>query len=344
MKTSQPSVTIIVLNYNGIEDTTNCLKSLITTKYSNFNIQVVDNGSKINEIDLLKKIFKQKFIKYTRFNKNYGFTGGSNRIAKKARTKYLVFLNNDTVVEPNWLNRLVKTTELDPKIVACQPKILLMDDKSKFDYAGGSGGVIDKYGYPFTRGRLFFSSEQDNKQYNLPKELFWASGAAMIVRRDIFKQLGMFDESFFLYMEEIDFCWRAINKGFKILSVPSSVVYHKVAGSTKKNLARKRYYEHRNNLILLTKNYSRHDMITLFPRRILFELVTLFFYFLKMDVKSLIGFIYAHVHFWIIFPNLIKVKNGHNQDISHFKGLSYQKSVVIDYFIKRKKRFSDYQI
>lgn len=339
-KRKSPEVTVIILNYNGLKFTRDCLKSVLKTNYPNLKIILVDNGSINNEALVLKKEFKDKRVSFIRFENNLGFVGGNNEASKTVRSKYVVFLNNDTTVDPNWLQPLVGEMESDKKVAACQPKIKLISNPKKFDYAGACGGFIDKYGYPFTRGRIFFTSEVDKGQYDKKTEIFWASGVAMMIKRELFLKVGMFDKRFFLYMEEIDLCWKLIKNGYKILSVPSSIVYHHVAASSRKNMLKKRFFEHRNNLILLVNNYPLHDLLAIFPQRLVFEFITFIFYALKGDFNSFFGLLMAHINFWWIFPSLLasrEWKNGSNS--KSFKGLIYPGSLVIDYFILGRRRF-----
>jgi len=178
LKAKKPLVTIIVINYNGLTDTRNCLLSVLKTNYLNYAILLIDNGSKQNEIELLKKEFTDKKILFKRFNRNLGFTGAINKVVKDINTKYIVFLNNDTKVTPNWLNHLVTAAESDTSIAACQSKVLLMDNPKQFDYTGACGGFIDKYGYPFTREE--FSTQRKRIKVNLIKSAIYFGQVAHV--------------------------------------------------------------------------------------------------------------------------------------------------------------------
>ena len=187
-------VNIIILNHNGIDDTRECLNSVLKTKFPGFRVVVVDNGSLINEAKILSQEFKNNKVSFLRFNKNWGFTGGNNKALKKINTKYLVLLNNDTVVAPLWLKYLINTMEQDEKIAVAQAKMHSYFKKNFFEYAGAAGGFIDKYGYPFTQGRIFNTVELDEGQYDNMRNIFWASGAAMAIRRSVIKKIGcLFD-------------------------------------------------------------------------------------------------------------------------------------------------------
>lgn len=330
-------VSIIILNWNGVRDTICCLNSLKRTKYSNYEVIVVDNGSLRDEAKILKDRFRN-YASIFRLERNLGFAGGNNLAFKKARGKYIVLLNNDTVVDKNWLGSVVETFESDESIAIIQPKIRLYSKKDYFDYAGAAGGFIDRFGYPFTRGRIFSTLEKDLGQYDFKCPIFWASGAAICIRRSIiYITRYLFDENFFNYMEEIDFCWRVQNLGFKIIFIPDSVVYHKVAASAKKNLLKKRYYEHRNNLILLLKNLPDKLLVKSLTARFFLELITYFYYLLTGKFTFLLALFYAHVDFLRILPFYIGKKNLRSS-IS-FENYVYPKSIVLSYFLFRKRYF-----
>lgn len=221
-----PPVTIVVLNYNGIADTRKCIRSLLKISYPNFSITVVDNGSTMNEAKLLSRQFRDRRIEIVRFPKNFGFTEGNNKILRSVKTKYVVLVNNDVTVTPDFLEPLIVAMEQSKKIALAQPKILWTKNKKYFDYSGACGGYLDTLGYPFTRGRVFNTLEKDTGQYNTIVDIFWASGAAMVVRTSIFKKIGYFDSVFFNYMEEIDLCFRINKAGYRIVCIPDTYVYH----------------------------------------------------------------------------------------------------------------------
>ena len=339
LKKIAPSVTVIVLNYNGLLDTRVCLFSLLKTKYPNFTVLVVDNGSKQNEVDILKKEFTDKRVLFRRLNTNLGFTGASNKVVKDIATKYIAFLNNDTTVTPDWLSYLVYEAESDVTIAACQSKVLLMHSPEKFDYAGACGGFIDKYGYPFTRGRIFYTTEKDKGQFDKKCAIFWASGVCMLIRTKYFIDVGMFDNTFFIYMEEVDICWRLLQRGYKIRSVPASVIFHKVAATAKKNLFKKVFYEHRNNLIMITKNLSNRDLLVILPRRAILELLALLFYLSKLNLSAFLALFCAHVSYILLLPKTIMKRDKRLKNIETFSPLVYNKSIALQYFLLSRKKF-----
>jgi len=333
-----PGVSIIILNYNGIDDTITCLKSLLKTDYPDFEILVLDNGSTSNEAKIIQRSINSKKLKVFKIGQNLGFTGGNNWLVRRVKSKYFVLLNNDTIVDKFWLKRLVGFAQRKKDGAVFQPKIKLSYDQKRFDYAGACGGYIDYFGYPFTRGRIFESREIDRGQYDNPARIFWASGAVMLIKKSILEDEDyLFDDDFFNYMEEIDFCWRLMNKGYKIYSVPQSVVYHKVAGSAGKNLLKKRFWEHRNNVLLMLKNLERTDLLIFLTIRPMFELLTYVSYIVQLKFKFALSLFLAHLTLFYMVPKFVKKRTGNHKklkDLPVFKG-----SIVVSYFLENKKTF-----
>lgn len=336
---SLPKVTIIILNYNGLQDTINCLKSVLKTRYDKFGVIVVDNGSITDERKILKEKFKDKRLEFFRFRKNLGFSGGNNKILKKIKDKYVVLLNNDTEVTPNWLNPLIETLQRDRKIAAIQPKIRWLTNKKYFDYAGACGGFIDMFGYPFTRGRIFDTQEVDRGQYDNMADILWASGAAMGLRTSIFKKIGYFDELFFNYMEEIDLCFRIYKAGHRVVCNPKSVVYHKGAASSTGNEMKKRFWEHRNSLLLMLKNYPLKELVYIFPARIILEYASLIYYLITRQNRYAIAVIFSQISFFKNFGKIIKQRSRSEKNTIPIR-LKLNFSIASSYFISKKRTFS----
>lgn len=336
----KPLVSIIILNYNGIVDTIKCIKSFTKTKYSNYEVFLVDNGSDNSEGITLKRKYGKKYNVLLLKN-NLGFTGGNNFALKKANGKYVILLNNDTEVTPNWIEPMVSVLEKDKTIAVVQPKIKMLQKKNYFDYAGAAGGYLDKYGYPFTRGRIFETKEKDIGQYDNPYfyPIFWASGACCIIRKSIIGKVGgLFDSIFFNYMEEIDFCWRVWNSGYRIYFCPSSIVYHLGAATAGKNLTLKRYWEHRNNLILLYKNLN-HNYFKIWIIRILLEAATYIHYLQTGNILYIKSLLHAHKDFIILLLEerfkKNKYKTGESSNIPFFPS-----SIVYYYHILKRYTFN----
>ena len=332
-----------MLNFNGLSDTITCIKSLLKTKYPNFKAIIADNGSRIDEAKILSEEFKDKRLKFVRFPKNLGFSGGNNKILRKLKDKYVVLLNNDTEVTPNWLSPLIKILENNSKIAIVQPKILWLTNKKYFDYAGACGGFIDIFGYPFTRGRIFDTKERDRGQYDTITDIFWASGAAMAIRRSIFDKVGYLDERFFNYMEEIDLCFRIHRTGFRVVCNPKSVIYHKGAASSAGNQMKKRYWEHKNSLLLLAKNYPISKLIYILPIRIFLEYVSLVYYLFNMQFSYALSVVLSQISLLRITPSIIFKNNISDKQIVN-RDLILNKSIVLDYFIFNKNKFSQLKI
>jgi hypothetical protein len=244
---------VVILNWNGKHFMEQYLPTLVlyTCSADSF-IVIADNGSTDGSVEWIKQNYPD--IRIIEFDMNYGFTGGYNRALKEIDADYYVLLNSDIEVTSGWLDSMVSFMEENPDIGICQPKILSVNNKDYFEYAGACGGYLDYYGYPFCRGRILSNIEKDNGQYDTPVEVFWASGACMMIRSSIYHHLGGLDESFFAHMEEIDLCWRSKLLGYQVWAYPASVVYHVGGGTLPNNSPRKLYLNYRNNLLMLYKN------------------------------------------------------------------------------------------
>jgi|YNPBryulayer2012_1023412.scaffolds.fasta_scaffold01113_3 GT2 family glycosyltransferase len=275
-----PAVDVIIPHFNGTEILLGCLSTLTKTTYPNFLITIVDNGSTDNSLELAKAHYPMIQILHT--GKNLGYAGGCNFGFEHTTGKYVVFLNNDTEQEPNWLSELVATAEQNDLIAGLQPKLLSIQARNRgerrFDYAGGAGGMMDKLGYPYCLGRVLDKLEQDCGQYDQSVPIFWVSGAAMFARRSALEIVGRFDEDFFAHMEEIDLCWRLWKAGYLLYSVPTSVVYHYGGATLSQTNPRKVYLNHRNNVMMLTKNADTMRLYLLLLLRLLLELLSMIFY------------------------------------------------------------------
>ncbi len=244
---------VIILNWNGEK----LLREFLPQVMANTNLDladiiVADNGSTDKSVETVKEIAPEAQI--LAFDSNYGFAGGYNRAIEQTRYQYTMLLNSDAAPKAGWIEALLSYMESHPDVVAAQPKILSYADKTRFEYAGASGGFLDKHGYPYCRGRIFDVCETDMGQYDTPIEVFWATGAALMVRSDAYLRAGGLDESFFAHMEEIDLCWRMMLDGGKIAVVPSATVYHLGGGSLPASNPRKTYLNFRNSLLMLHKN------------------------------------------------------------------------------------------
>ena len=243
---------VVILNWNGKKMLERFLPSVTAHTQGDAEVIIADNGSTDDSLDFVRAQYPG--LRIIELDKNYGFAGGYNRALQQVKADYYVLLNDDVEVTPGWIEPVVAQMQQHPDTAICQPKLLMYDQRDTFEYAGGAGGFLDKYGYPFCRGRMFTSLEQDNGQYNTPGEIFWASGAAMFVRADVWHQLGGLDDDFFAHMEEIDFCWRTHLAGYRVRYCPQSTVYHVGGGTLPKSSPFKTELNFRNNLSMLYKN------------------------------------------------------------------------------------------
>lgn len=337
-------VAIVILNWNGKKCLEKFLPSVVANSDNNdYEIIVADNSSADDSIIFLENNYKS--IRIIKLDKNYGFTGGYNRALKQVEAKYFVLLNSDIEVSENWLDILVHEMDSNENIAACQPKILAYNNKDTFEYAGASGGFMDKYGFPFCRGRVFFTAEKDENQYEKPLDIFWASGACLMVRSDLYLKHGGLDEEFFAHMEEIDFCWRLQNLGYKIKVFPKSVVYHVGGATLSKENPRKTFLNFRNNLALLFKNLAFPNNIYIIFARLLFDGLAGVQFLLKGKFKDTFAIIKAHFAFYFWIPTLIKKRKLHSvkKELSELDG-TFNKSIVFQYFVKNKRKYSDLKI
>ena len=278
-------VSVVILNWNGAEMLRAFLPSVV--KFTNNEVAevcVADNGSTDNSVDVVGNEFPS--VRLIAFEENYGFAEGYNRVMEFLDTEYVVLLNSDVEVTENWIEPILAFMEANPDVAACQPKILAYKDKARFEYAGAAGGYIDKYGYPFCRGRIFDTVETDDGQYDVPAEVFWASGAAMFVRRALYIEAGGLDSRFFAHMEEIDLCWRFLSRGYRLMCIPASKVYHVGGATLKKENPKKTYLNFRNNLLMMYKNLSSDELNGVMRVRCALDLLAVMFYLLKLDMAN----------------------------------------------------------
>lgn len=252
-------VAIVILNWNGRKMLAEYLPSVLDYSRADADIYVADNASTDDSVDFLQQHYASE-VKLIRLEKNWGFAEGYNRALAEIDAEYFVLLNSDVEVTHHWLTPLIEFMDSHEEVAACQPKLLSLTDKDFFEYAGASGGFIDRYGYPFCRGRIFDTLEEDNGQYDYRQEIFWATGACLFIRAKDYADVGGLDARFFAHNEEIDLCWRLRLCGRKIYCIPESVVYHLGGGSLPKGNPMKTFLNFRNNLTMLYKNLPESDL------------------------------------------------------------------------------------
>lgn len=251
-------VAIVILNWNGQKMLAKYLPNVIEYSRQDAEIWVADNSSSDGSMHLLETQFPQ--VKTIVLEQNFGFAEGYNRALKQIDAEYYVLLNSDVEVSHHWLTPLIEFMDSHQQVAACQPKLLAEYDKDSFEYAGACGGFLDKYGYPFCRGRIFDTVERDNGQYDYQQEILWATGACMMIRSKDYWTAGGLDGRFFAHNEEIDLCWRLRLMGRKIYCIPESEVYHVGGGTLPKSNPMKTYLNFRNNLTMLYKNLSDTEL------------------------------------------------------------------------------------
>ncbi len=343
----RPLVAVVILSWNGRAFLEKYLPAVVQVQYQPLDIYVADNASTDDTVAFLQEQYPQ--IKILRIAKNEGFAKGYNIALKEIVADYYFLLNQDVEITPDCIDHLVETMQSSDTIAACQPKILADWNRSQFEHAGAAGGYMDAFGYAFCRGRLFNVEEADTGQYNDAREIFWASGAAMMVRADLFKRFKGFDGDYFAHMEEIDLCWRWKRAGYKIMYQPAVAVYHVGGGSLPKENPYKIYLNFRNNLFMLFKNYESYELVWRFPLRILLDNVAFAHALFNGRWKEAGAIFRADWHFALSLPLQFKKrydnwKQFHRNRVAASRvkaGGYYRKSVVWQFFVKGKKRFSD---
>lgn len=331
---------VVILNWNGRALLKRFLPSVIEyTTSQDVEIVVADNGSTDDSISFLKASYPQ--ITCVVLPENYGFADGYNRALKQVDAEYFVLLNSDVEVTENWLEPMVRYLEANSDVVAMQPKILSQRSKAYFEYAGAAGGYLDKYGYPFCRGRIFAKVEKDEKQYDMPVDVLWATGACLMIRSKDFFDAGGFDASFFAHMEEIDLCWRLNNRGKRIVCLPSSVVFHVGAATLKKESPRKTYLNFRNNLFMLYKNLPQNSLNRIMIIRLILDYIAAIQFALTGKYANAKEVVRAHQDFYEN-RRMYRAARQENQEkrVQSVPKTIYPKSILAAYYLKRITTFS----
>ena len=324
---------IAILNWNGEKLLPQFLPSVINNS-KNAEIYVIDNASTDNSIQLLKTQFPS--VKVIHNKENYGFAQGYNEGLKYIDAEYFCLLNSDVEVTENWIEPIEKLFNNNPDIAAIQPKILDYKNKEYFEYAGAGGGFIDKFGYPFCRGRIFSTLEKDKGQYNDTTQIFWATGASLFIRKkDFFEQNG-FDEEFFAHMEEIDLCWRLNNAGRKIYYCGESTVYHLGGATLDKANPKKWYLNYRNSLWMMLKNLPANKLFPMLFTRLSRDGIAAIAFLPKQGLPHVWAVFLSHMHFYFGFTKMYKKRQQHQS-----KNYSDKKLLPFQYFIQKRQYFKD---
>lgn len=333
-----PKVAVVILNWNGQKYLEQFLPFVLATSYNNFEIVIADNGSTDNSVSFLRNTYPA--IRIISFKKNFGFAKGYNEALNQVQADYYVILNSDVEVQSNWLVPMVELLESNKRIAACQPKILSFTNKKMFEYAGAAGGWLDKYGYPFAKGRIFDICEEDKGQYDQCEPIFWASGAALFIRSSVFHEVKGFDEYFFAHQEEIDMCWRIQLAGYKIYSCPAAIVYHVGGGTLPRGNSLKTYLNFRNNRIMLSKNLSFRKKLWIVPARNFLDALSAWKGLLSGDGGYFIAIVRSHLAYtrwWLFYQGKSVFPKNRKADLSGYT----KKNMIWQHFAKKKNHFDE---
>ena len=334
-------IAIVILNWNGAKLLQQFLPSVVEfSKGGSIEIIVADNGSTDGSISILENDFP--YVKILDLKQNFGFARGYNEALKQIEADYFVILNSDVEVTSGWLESPIRLMETDKKIAAVQPKILSYHKKTHFEYAGAAGGFIDLFGYPFCRGRIFDEVEADNGQYNNVIDIFWATGACMFVRSDLFREVGGFDADFWAHQEEIDLCWRLKNLGYRVVFTPESTVYHVGGGTLSYDSPQKLFLNFRNNLWLLYKNLPGNQLFYILFVRMILDGVAAIKLLAGFNFNGIGSVLKAHFHFYKSLPALHRKrkKTAPSRLVPTIEG-RIAKSIVFQFYVRKRKRFSE---
>jgi GT2 family glycosyltransferase len=325
---------VVILNFNGLAFLQKFLPTVVKFS-SDAEVIIIDNYSTDGSVNYLNANFSG--VKVITLNQNLGFAGGYNEGLKQVEADYYVLLNSDVEVTENWLVPFWKLVNTNPNIVAIQPKILDFNNKESFEYAGAAGGYLDVFGYAFCRGRVFDILEKDVNQYNVAQPIFWASGACLFIKAEVFNKMQGFDDKFFAHMEEIDLCWRLQNLGYEVYCEPNSVVYHVGGGTLHKSNPFKTFLNYRNNLAMLFKNLPTVFVFPIIFLRLILDGLSAIKFFKEGSFKDIWAILKAHFAFYAMIPYLISKRS------TSFLGQNklHKNSIVWQYFIQKKKIFSD---
>ena len=328
---------VVILNYNGEKLLQQFLPSVIDYS-TGATIVVADNASTDQSLKILATQFPS--IQVIQLDQNYGFCGGYNRALKQIETEYCVLLNSDVEVTSQWLDSMIALLDSDPNIAAVQPKILSYHQQDQFEYAGAGGGFIDMLGYPFCRGRLFDFTEKDNGQYNDTREIFWATGACMVIRSKVYQELGGLDEDFFTHMEEIDLCWKIQRAGYKVMYLGSSTIYHVGGGTLSRYSPKKTYHNFRNGLAILIKHWKTWSLLFKLPIRLLLDYIAALKFVFDGNPQHALAVLKAHMDF-VKQSGLTRHKRKalkHKYPFSNRN--TYRGLIALEYFLLGKKKIN----
>lgn len=333
-------IAVVILNWNGRELMETFLPSLIAHSPEELaEVVVADNGSTDDSVVMLKKKFPM--VKVILLDRNYGFAEGYNKALEEISTEYTVLLNSDVEVTAGWLDAPLKLLEEELSVAGVQPKIKAQRDKSFFEYAGAAGGYIDRYGYPFCRGRVMDVVEEDKGQYNTQADVLWASGACLFIRTAIYKKEGGLDGNFFAHQEEVDLCWRLRCRGYRLVCTPDSVVYHVGGATLQAENPRKTFLNFRNNLLMLYKNLPEKQLKPVMRIRFLLDYLAALQFLLTGQVKSTKAVYQARQAFYSMRNEYISIrKENMSKTVINNIPEILPYSLLFRFYLQGKKTFS----
>lgn len=330
---------VVILNWNGEKYLKQFLPILIKyTQHPEVELYVADNASTDQSLTVLNEQFPT--VKIILLDKNYGFAGGYNKALAQIDSEYFVLLNSDVEVTENWLQILIDYMDVNHDVAACQPKVRSFYNRSFFEHAGAAGGFIDMLGFPFCRGRVIGNAEEDRGQYDDIVDIFWATGACLMIRSEIFKKAGGLDEAFFAHMEEIDLCWRLSSRGYRVSCIPQSVIYHVGGGTLHIEHPHKTYLNFRNNLLMLYKNLPQQTLSKTMNRRKLFDYLAAVQLFITGKPHNAKSVFRARYDFKKMLPDFEQKRKDNLLQATKFDDPKIlKKSIVIEYFLKNCKTY-----
>lgn len=341
---------IVILNWNGAEMLKTFLPSVIRQCPNDCEVVVADNGSTDASLSVLQNDFPS--VRTILFSENYGFAEGYNQALQAIDSEYVVLLNSDVEVTDRWLQPMLAYMDAHPEVAAVQPKVLAYYDKVKktanepilFEHAGAAGGFIDSWGYPYCRGRIMGQLETDHGQYDQETEVFWATGACLLTRTQVYKEVGGLDKDFFAHMEEIDFCWRLQSRGYRLMCLPCSIVYHLGGGALPYESPRKTYLNFRNCLLMLYKNLPFSRLLWLMPFRCLLDYVAVLQYIANGQMANAREVVHARWDYHRMRKQMRekRIDNVEKSTIRIPKTI-HPTSILLHFYMLGHKKFSDFQ-
>ncbi|MEG2067941.1 MAG: glycosyltransferase family 2 protein [Tannerellaceae bacterium] len=336
-----PQVAVVILNWNGCQLMEQFLPSVIAhTPTNRAEVVVADNGSTDQSLEMLRHRFPS--VRLIVLDKNHGFAEGYNQALKEVDAEYTVLLNSDVEVTAGWLDAPLAAMQADLNIACAQPKIRAQRNPTSFEYAGAAGGYMDRYGYPFCRGRVLHVIEEDKGQYDTQTDILWATGACLFVRTAIYKEAGGLDARFFAHQEEVDLCWRLRSRGYRLVCTPQSVVYHVGGATLSTESPRKTFLNFRNNLLMLYKNLPEEDLRPVMRARFWLDYIAATKFFLSGHVRNARAVYQARKEFFLWKPSYapIRRENLKKTTLRPIPELMHQ-SLIVAFYLKGKKRYTE---